>query len=145
MKRVYFIGALALSMVLASCGNSKDVTEGNQDAEVKKGVILTDWEGYKDNANTDINSVNLEGDILTLGVSYSGGCEEHSFELLGSKDVLKSMPPKRGIVLFHNSNGDSCREFIEETLTFDITDFAGGSGPIHLTLEGWDEVIVYEP
>ena len=145
MKRLNFFGAIALSIFLASCGNSKEVTEEGNTPAVKKGVIIDSWDNHKENANTNINSVTLEGDILTLGISYSGGCEKHSFDLLGSRDILKSMPPKRGIVLYHNSNGDSCREFIEETLTFDISDFASGTGTIHLNLEGWDEVIVYEP
>ena len=80
---------------------------------------------------------------MTLGISYSGGCEKHSFELLGSRLIQKSLPPKRGIILYHNSNGDSCRELVTEELIFDIRNLSYDKSEIILILEGYADPISY--
>lgn len=60
-----------------------------------------------------LNSINLVGNILTLNVSYSGGCEEHVFELvLGTQTDL---------YLSHNANGDRCEAYLTENLKFDLS------------------------
>jgi hypothetical protein len=71
-----------------------------------------------------IKSASLDGNILSVEVEYSGGCQKHWIELMGSFAVMKSLPPKRTIKLIHGANDDTCRELITESLQFDISLFA---------------------
>jgi hypothetical protein len=131
-----------ISVISISCGN-RDKETTSIDVVTKEGIVVTDYSEYRDNANTIINKVAVEGNVLKLNVSYSGGCAEHEFSLLGSKMISKSLPPQRGIMLYHKDNEDSCRELIDEDLAFDITKFAYLDSEIILKLEGWSEGISY--
>lgn len=69
----------------------------------------------------DISGITLDGNILNIEVSYSGGCKEHSFELVHKKEMTKSMPPILTVYLIHHANEDYCEEYITEKLKFDIS------------------------
>ena len=93
-----------------------------------------------------IERANLSGNILELTVSYSGGCEEHQFELIGNPNISKSLPPIRSIELVHKSNGDACKKKIEETLRFNLANLAykqESGSVIKLNLNGWKEQLIY--
>lgn len=141
MKNTKYIFILSLCLTLFACGNSKKTN--NATVATKKALLVDGGDTYKDNATTTINSATIDQNNLTLEVSYSGGCEEHEFSLMGSKMIQKSLPPKRGIFLYHQNNGDSCRELKEETLVFDISEFAYESGEIILILDGYKEELSY--
>lgn len=134
-----FIFILAFSAF--ACGNNKENTKTKP--ITKKAMLIEGSNNYKDNASTTINSAEIIGNNMTLEVSYSGGCEEHDFSLMGSKLVAKSLPAKRGIFLYHKNNGDSCRELKTETLVFDITDFAYPNSEIILILDGYKGQLSY--
>lgn len=139
---------IAAALFAASCGNSKDVAQEdkedpNETVQAEMGILVTDISPYKSNATTSIEKVALKGNILTLKVSYSGGCKDHEFKLIGNKMISKSLPPKRGIFLYHNSNEDNCRELISKELHFDLTPFAYKDQEIHLSLQGWEPIIAY--
>lgn len=137
---ILIISILALSF---ACGN-KDKTTKKEDVITKKGILVEDFSAYSDNAATKITSVALDQNIMSIGVAYSGGCEEHEFSLIGSRLISKSLPPQRGIMLFHNSNGDNCRELKEETIQFDIKDFQyKEQEEIVLVLDGWKDKISF--
>lgn len=136
------LSILAVSALLFACNNTKEVLEIDP-IDVKKAQI---GDVTQESAETTIKSAKLEGNILTLSVEYSGGCNDHSFELIGSEAVMKSMPPKRSVKLVHNSNGDSCRELLSETIKFDIRAlaFAQTTGSeIVLMLDGYKQSISY--
>lgn len=63
----------------------------------------------------------ITGDVLTLNVSYSGGCEAHEFTLITSGVFLESDPVQLQAVLAHNANGDSCEAWITETYHFNVS------------------------
>jgi hypothetical protein len=67
-----------------------------------------------------IASVNLNGDLLAVWVTYSGGCEKHDFDLIWKGEMLKSLPMQLPLYLNHKSNGDACRESITEEHLFNI-------------------------
>ena len=137
---ILIIGILLINF---ACGD-KDKAMKHPDTVTKKGVLVESFEEYRENAATEITAVTLDKNILTIAVSYSGGCESHEFSLIGSKLITKSLPPQRGIMLFHNSNGDSCRELIEEELKFDIKDFEyKEQEEIILVLDGWKDKISF--
>lgn len=123
---------------MKSKSKSKDVT-------IIHPVTLTDDFSLatRESAETQILNAVVTDSILTLNVSYNGGCEKHEFSLLGSKMIQKSMPPIRNIMLSHNSNGDDCRELIEEELKFNISDFKYPNGDIMLALVGYKSKILF--
>lgn len=63
----------------------------------------------------------ITGDVLTLNVSYSGGCESHDFTLITSGVFLESNPVQLQTVLAHNANGDSCERWVTETYHFNVS------------------------
>lgn len=71
-----------------------------------------------------IGSAVLSGHWLTLQVSTGGGCRVHTWGLVGTPAIAKSMPPQNTIRLTHNANGDLCDALIYETLTFDLSPLA---------------------
>lgn len=93
-----------------------------------------------------ISAIRIEGNILFIEVSYSGGCNAHQFEIIGSNMIAKSLPPIRQIQLVHESNNDKCESLIKQTLEIDIKDLAykqEAGSKIILTLDGWKESIEY--
>ena len=69
----------------------------------------------------EINDVKVENENLLVEVSYSGGCEEHEFELIWPEVITMIFPPDFGVTLTHNDNEDSCDAYLTETLVFDIS------------------------
>lgn len=122
MKTTFIIATFILAAGLLSCGSTKDVgsAEVSADQKVPEAELVDDFSTYRSAAIT-IKSILIKGDIMTIHVTYSGGCEEHEFQLLGTTALQKSMPMKRGVMLYHDNKGDSCRELVDEILVFDIT------------------------
>lgn len=146
MKKIKltFLFIATLSLLLLSCGNQQEVTNDTIPA-IPKAIIVTDFKPYANSAPYHIDAVNLVKNQLTINVTYSGGCEKHEFQLIGNRMISKSIPPQRSIQLYHNNNGDSCREQLTETLVFDISAFAYSDQEISLILSGYREVIPYIP
>lgn len=132
---------LTLGFALLACGNSKEITpEKSSHPKATFGNI--DYQA----PTAQINTVRIEGNLMFLEVSYSGGCEEQAFSLVGSEMIMKSLPPKRGIRLQRDPKGDACRELVSKSLVFDITDLAYQKEEgevIFLLLDGFKEEIKY--
>ncbi len=132
----------AISILLVACNNTKEVLDIDP-IEVQKAQI---GEVTQESDAVTITGAKLEGNILSLNIEYSGGCKDHSYDLIGSEAVMKSMPPKRAVNLIHHSNGDSCRELVSETIKFDIRALAmaqTNGSEIVLMLDGYKESISY--
>ena len=63
----------------------------------------------------------ITNDVLTLNVSYSGGCEAHEFTFITSGVFLESNPVQLQAVIAHNANGDRCEAWITETYHFNMS------------------------
>lgn len=63
----------------------------------------------------------IDGDILTVTVQYSGGCEDHNFLLYGPLTIPDNDPTKITTYLIHESKPDMCEAFINESRQFDLT------------------------
>lgn len=95
---------------------------------------------------TQILDISIKGNVLAIKVSYSGGCKDHTFDLIGSPNISKSLPPIRTIQLKHTANGDDCKKLEERILEFDLSDLAykqESGSVIFLNLVGWKERIEY--
>ena len=142
MKKIIIITSLII--IAIACGNSKKMSKKN--SVIVQPVILTnDFSSYaRESSETQIINAVVVDSILTLNVSYNGGCKDHDFQLLGSKMIQKSLPPIRGIMLVHNANNDDCRELIERELKFNVSDFKYPQGDIMLNLQGYKSKILYK-
>lgn len=136
---------IGLTFFFISCGESNKM-KNKAKQNIPKVLISEIGEIPKEILPTTIKSAQVEGNTLTLEVSYSGGCEDQSFNLVGSPITMKSLPPKRAIALVRNSNGDTCRELVEKTLTFDLTSMAyqeKDGSQIYLILNDYKEQLLY--
>lgn len=149
-KQLLILGMafLLLAAVLSGCVTSIDDNNSYQTS------IILDDDLFK-NASRDpykIINIGLEGDILEINVSYSGGCEEHEFSLIGDSSFKKSLPVQIEVVLSHNDNDDPCDGIYTEELAFDLSPlkekwqeaYQKNSGTIIVWLEGLAESFPYE-
>lgn len=94
----------------------------------------------------NIVEAKMIGNDLILTVEYSGGCQPHSFELIGNPVVMKSLPPKRVVKLIHHSNDDNCRMLIRKIFKIDVKNLSAsdrvGNETI-LILEGYKGNLQY--
>ncbi|PHR36692.1 MAG: hypothetical protein COA38_01310 [Fluviicola sp.] len=133
---------LAVSILLFACNNTKEVLDIDP-VEVKKAQI---GDVMQESAPITVTAATLDGNILSLEIEYSGGCKDHTYELIGSEAIMKSLPAKRAIKLVHNSNDDTCRELISETIKFNIRAFSvteTKGSEIVLLLDGYKQSISY--
>ncbi|MDA8137285.1 MAG: hypothetical protein M0036_01425 [Desulfobacteraceae bacterium] len=67
-----------------------------------------------------IENAKINGDTLLLTVSYTGGCEDHQFELIALNDFLESKPVQVDLLLTHDANKDACKTLVKEELKFSL-------------------------
>lgn len=91
---------------------NKEVIE---DAVVETGADIT-----ATGAMYTVDSMTVKDNILSVFVKYSGGCKEHSWDLISNGMYAKSMPPQLTVCLKHTNNGDACRELIMKEIKFNI-------------------------
>ncbi len=152
------LSILSLSLLLFSCGTTEEaisVTSSDDQPIVETDVTDKPQRNYQVKARIGklgesspftIDEMRLDGNTLFATVTYSGGCAEHKFEVVGSPMIMKSLPPKRSVQIGHDPNGDSCRGMVTRILEIDLTDLAYDPTPgseIVLMFSGWDEGINY--
>ena len=148
VMKTLFITCTCL-LVLVACATTKRTTRMEQSPNTNQPTseLLVAQIGKP--AISDpfvIEQAEISGNTLVVKVSYSGGCENHQFELVGSPNISKSLPPIRSIELVHKSNGDACKKKIEETLRFNLANLAykqESGSVIKLNLNGWKEQLIY--
>jgi hypothetical protein len=145
MKNFIFF---SLAIVLFGCASSKKISDMNNEnpiySKAPKQAFLGD--NSQVTTPTTINDVKLNGNTLMMSISYTGGCAKHTFNLIGSEMISKSLPPIRSINLIHNANDEACKREMFDTLYFDITNLAYKKelgSVIKLNLNGWKEQLVY--
>lgn len=65
-------------------------------------------------------AISISNDVINYKVSYTGGCEDHNFDLYAENEFLESDPVQSSVFLIHENNGDICESQITETLQFDL-------------------------
>lgn len=122
-----------LSILLINCKNKKDATteampdkeeatdvSENIESDVKKVTVERSYH-FRETDDYNLDTMWMVKDTLFLKVQYSGGCEDHEFELMSNGAYAKSMPPQMTLHLEHDANNDMCRAMITEELKFDLT------------------------
>lgn len=150
MKTIF---STTLLLALVACGtakikgNGEGQTINNKKMEKLQPAVLAERRTASDTLqSTNIDSAYIEGNTMWIKVSYSGGCEEHHFDLEGNTAISKSLPPIRNITLIHSGKKDGCKAMIIKTLQFDIREFAyqkEEGSQIKLNLEGYKPQLMY--
>jgi hypothetical protein len=115
-----FLVFLLISLFFIACGAKKDSSVDNDLKGRSLNPLAVIKAAPSELLHVAINSMRIEDGVMYLNVSYSGGCEEQSFELRGAELIMKSLPPKRSLVLVRDDKGDACREWITKDLKFDL-------------------------
>ena len=124
LKKIMFLSLL----IFLVFGCEEEASEPLTSERIK---IIVGQETYDDVSNKltvgqstsdafEINNVDIVGDLLQIDISYSGGCETHSFEMLWPENVDQIYPPVIPVILNHNSNNDLCEAFINEVLQVNL-------------------------
>ncbi len=135
LKRAIVYYALSLSIFIIGCQQLNDQMKTGPDDTVSVSVddVNTDEIFYTgtvfvgdagDRFGTDeyaLNSATITDDMLTISVSYSGGCEEHQFTLVVSEEFLESFPVQLHVSIVHDANNDPCEAYPTENYRFDLT------------------------
>jgi hypothetical protein len=111
--------------ILFACKAPKNVSAKNDQKPTEINEItakLGDINTFSD--PIEIIEAKIEGNYLLLKVGYGGGCEEHKFELIGSTEIAKSIPPIRSIKLIHKANNDLCKAYMYEDLKINISELS---------------------
>lgn len=128
--------SVLILLTLASCSSAQK-TKSTAKEKTVSGVLQIDtaFDRTVLKPNIQILQSMISGDTLWLEVEYSGGCATHSFELKSKGQWMKSMPPKLNLYLIHNDAGDSCREVIQEKLSFLVNSAQyGGQHKVRFTV-----------
>jgi hypothetical protein len=142
-------GLILLSLMMLNfsacklCKNKdKEVADkSTPQTTIQKIIVDDNFTTPANNVSSDIIKTSIEGNILTIEVSYSGGCEEHDFKLYFNGMYKKSLPPKADFVLVHDNKGDACRSIVEKKLKFDISASQYvGSKEMMVTVNGFQEM-----
>lgn len=152
MKFAYILFSLS---ILFSCGTSKKVKgdgEGQTitvkpNSEIKPAVL-----GYSKEISDQVQPVKIEkasidGNTLTISISYSGGCVDNIFEFQGSTSISKSLPAIRPCMLLRKGSVDNCKALIKRELKFDISELAykkEAGNEIMLTIDGYEGKLSYK-
>lgn len=155
MKKIWFV---LVTLTLISCGTTKNqpnelMNSESTETEVEEPSVTeetikvnSEIGSFEESDPLDIDSAYVIGNKLFLHIRYGGGCKDHSFKLIGSPMVMKSMPPKRSIQLYHNSNQDLCKAIVPKILEVDLKNIAYQQVPgseIIFILKGYKNEIKY--
>ena len=143
MKKYLVYSSTFLLTLLVSCLPPR---YGMKEYEVADSTPLAEiGDLTTESAAIDIQSAEIKGTSIQLVVTYSGGCAEHSFRLIGSPILTKSLPPQRAVKLIHTNNGDQCKKMITDTLMFDVTPLANNASKDKAVVLNLDQVVTLKP
>jgi len=121
----FFILLLVLTVGFLSCKNNGQntgqATAAKKEAPKSKAkeIIIENREPVKPDFR--VLEMTNANDVLTVVVSYGGGCEEHDFNAYFSGGWAKSMPPQAVLSFEHlNPNNDNCRSMVKDTFQFNL-------------------------
>lgn len=141
MKKIIIaITLFSVALILSSC-DDKEVLPTPSTC-----TALTVMTGTETGDQYFIQDVAIQANCLDIVVQYSGGCEEHEFELRWAEVYGQSNPLTAFLTLWHNGNNDSCEALPTDSLSFDLTSIqVEGEDIIKVKLTGWEgETLSYE-
>lgn len=85
------------------------------------GLAVEHWGDDVYELGTGSDAPSLEGDVLSLTVSYAGGCRRHDFTLVADSRFQESDPMLLNVHLAHDAHGDPCEAYPTSRYDFDLT------------------------
>ncbi|MCL3778774.1 hypothetical protein EMN47_00085 [Prolixibacteraceae bacterium JC049] len=104
-----------------SCSAGKMVNVLSVDANHISNVVVWDRKEKIHHDVVQLKDVSINGDILTLEIAYSGGCELHEFKLFVAYPFCNTPPVPPYLILSHNANSDPCEAFLTRKLHFNLS------------------------
>jgi len=147
IKQVLFL--LSIVVLFTSCNicnhhhKSKKMNLQNMEVYLEPTTDRT-FEAPEGEVNYKIKNAEIKDNILTINITYSGGCKPHNFELMFNGMFMKSLPRKAGLYLKHESNGDLCKKLILLELKYDLSSIVGeAKQAANFSLFSYPEVLKY--
>lgn len=108
-----------------SCKNQQKASEESEEGRSTKDwfyevVSDKEFEPPEENGDFEKNDIWVEGDTLYIGITYSGGCEDHNFSLHTTGRYTKTKPPGLKLYFRHQDRDDPCRMVVNRTIKFNI-------------------------
>ncbi len=128
---------LILSIQFMACTARKEVAKTDQKTSLKAKEVRVEMGFDKKTDAYSIEEAFVEGPDLHLKVSYTGGCEDHVFELFTDGLIMKSLPPKQRFFLKHHAQEDSCETVITENLVFSLEGVTTSGNTLVILLKGY--------
>jgi hypothetical protein len=121
MKKIILFLTL---FTIASCHNKSTTktSSGSGPEKINKVIVDPEVDMTSTGAYYKVDSLFINENILSVLVSYSGGCKDHSFQLFSDGMYAKSIPPQLSLSLKHIANDDQCKKIIKQELKFDVSD-----------------------
>ena len=130
LARAAGIAALSGLAAAAGCGQGRTLLEPSllsagpsgtrQTSALRGAVVVSDVDRGWGSDEYVVNEAVVSGDVLTLNVSYSGGCAAHAFTLVVSESFARRSPATLAGRVAHDANGDSCEAYPTENYEFDL-------------------------
>ncbi len=99
-------------------GDDDDVGDDDDTSGDDNGVRRCEQIGP---VNFDVIDWSISGDLMEMTVGYSGGCEDHDFQICWDGAFMESWPVQASLVPQDYGPPDPCLAFVTETHTFDLT------------------------
>jgi len=147
MKLIFSLLFVAFMASMISCEKEQDKKDENSSQVVLKSSSA-DFLEAKSNISAEtsdpfeLGDVVVNGNEVSVTVSYSGGCKPHTFEIIWDEVVANTNPPQISLIILHDSNDDNCEAYITETLVFELEELVGTasvSGSAVGAYSGYDE------
>ena len=146
MKALKFASFILLMLFsLISCDKEGDSTDPIVKESCDIPLFDVDVKNILPPAPIGIGSVIVDEDCISFATSYSGGCEEHTVQLILTTITSLSNGSLHLNGQLDHSTNDLCEALLNEDYCFDLSTLAlpGGSN-LSITMEGWDELIVIQ-
>lgn len=90
-----------------------------------------------------LDSVTVDGLRLSVGVTYSGGCQPHEIDMVFSGDWMESFPVQTTAWLTHEDRDDPCDALPSEIRIFDLEPLVEAYRAVYPTAPSGERVIVH--
>ena len=143
--RTLFVLLSCVSFGLIGCGEDTPFFAGSSTDPV---LIDTTCDASSSDSSFGIGELAIQGDLLRIAVTYSGGCEDHEFSACWDGTFLESNPVQAQLAVHHEDNGDSCEAAITRDVFVDLSllrsRFQNQTGTIEIVIAGAAAGISYQ-
>lgn len=135
-----YISILLIIITGISCKSNKNTSNSNN----QKGIpVIIDSSFSVNNKNMRMNILNIQlnKDVLTMEINYSGGCQEHNFNLYSNGKIENNTMQ---LFLVDMQNEDFCKMLLTDTLKFNLSNLKTISkNKLNLTINRNEQILQY--